>query len=145
MVTPLLRTKFQKATLGNTIMARPHLLQRLDSGLARKVTLIAAPAGFGKSTLVSSWIDHISSSSAFSTDECRHTGWLSLDERDSQLSGFLLYLIGAIEECYPDCCSGISQFVQERPAPTVETLATVLINSLSQQEESLVLVLDDLQ
>lgn len=144
MATPLLRTKFQRTTLGNTIMVRPHLLQRLDKGLTAKVSLITAPAGFGKSTIVSSWIDHISSSPASPMNGRRHTSWLNLDEEDGQLTRFMLYLIAAIEACYPDCCKGISQFVQERPAPDVETLATVLINSLSRQEDSLVLVLDDL-
>ena len=146
MVTPLLHTKFQTATVGNTIMVRPHLLQRLDGGLSAKVTLISAPAGFGKSTIVSSWLNQISaaSQSAQSRNGSRHTSWLSLDEEDSHLPTFMLYLIAAIEACYPDCCGGMSQFVQERPSPTVEALANVLINGLSRQEGSLVLALDDL-
>jgi len=59
MNLPLLQTKFQPVLLGDTILSRPHLLAQLDDGLSSTVTLVRAPTGYGKSTLVSSWIEHI--------------------------------------------------------------------------------------
>ena len=134
MTPSLLRTKFQKPILGDRILLRPRLLQRLDEGLAAKVTLVTAAAGYGKSTVVGSWIDALAA---------RHDAWLSLDEEDNHFPRFLLYLVAAINTCYPHCCQDVSQLVQEHTDATIEMLTTVIVNDLAQQATPLVLVLDD--
>ncbi|MBE2222017.1 MAG: hypothetical protein IAF02_10770, partial [Anaerolineae bacterium] len=77
----LLQTKLYVPRIRPFFIPRPHLIQKLNQGLHRKLTLISAPAGFGKTTLVSEWI----------ADCERPFAWLSLDERDSDLSRFLTY------------------------------------------------------
>ena len=143
MAPSLLRTKFHKPILGDRILLRPRLMQRLDDALAAKVTLVTAPAGYGKSTVVGSWIDALARS-ASTAQPVRHVAWLSLDEEDNHFPRFLLYLMAAINTCYPHCCQDVSQLVQERTDATIEMLTTVIINGLAQQEIPLVLVLDDL-
>ena len=77
---------------GLKLSSRPRLIERLNEGLSsgRKLTLISAAAGFGKTTLVSEWI-------ATLTDQRRAVGWLSLDEGDNDPARFLTYLIAALQ------------------------------------------------
>ncbi len=139
MLLSHLRAKLNKPTIGNTIIPRPLLLQRLYEGVRGKVTLISAPAGFGKSTLVSDWLDHLEAAPLH-----LETAWLSLDEADNPLPRFVASMVDSIEQRRPNCCSAVRELLQQKPAPTVEALADVLNDSLSQQADSLVLVLDDL-
>jgi len=139
MLLSNLRTKLSKPAITNTIIPRPQLLQQLHAGVEGKVTLISAPAGFGKSTLVSDWLDQLAAAPL-----PRKTAWLSLDEADNLLPGFVAYLVEAIEERRPGCCNAVRELLRQRPAPTVEALADALIISLNQPADPLVLALDDL-
>ena len=139
MLLSHLRTKLNKPAITNTVIPRPLLLQRLQAGVGGKVTLISAPAGFGKSTLVSDWLDLLEAAPM-----PRKTAWLSLDEEDNPLPRFVAYVIEAVEERRPDCCSAVRDLLRQQPAPTIEALADVLIISLNQPADPLVLVLDDL-
>ena len=94
------------------------------------VILVSAPAGYGKSTLISSWIEHIVDQETTADDRRLQTSWLSLDEADNHLPTFMLYLIAAIEEGLPNCCSEVRQLVQARPVPTIEALVGILVNLL---------------
>ena len=89
MSTPILVTKLYIPPPRPKIVLRPRLTERLNEGLSsgRKLTLISAPAGFGKTTLASEWI----------TDCGRPTAWLSLDEGDNDPTRFLTYLIAALQ------------------------------------------------
>ena len=120
------------------------MLAQLDASLSNTVTLVSAPAGYGKSTLISSWIEHIVDQEATADNRRLRACWLSLDEADNHLPTFLLYLIAAIEEGLPNCCMEVRQLVQERPTPTIEALAGILVNLLGRRDESILLVLDDL-
>ena len=73
-------------------MPRPHLIEGLDAGPYRKLTLISAPAGFGKTTPVSEWIQTMGRSTPPTA-----VAWLSLDDSDNDLSSFLAYLIAALQ------------------------------------------------
>ena len=87
MPTPLLATKLYIPPARPNVVLRPRLLERLNQGLYRKLTLISAPAGFGKTTLVSAWLA-----------ACRRpAAWLSLDERDNDPARFLTYLVAALQ------------------------------------------------
>jgi LuxR family maltose regulon positive regulatory protein len=86
-VTPILATKLSIPQPQPNAVSRPRLIERLNKGLRRKLTLIAAPAGFGKSTLMSQWLSR----------GARPTAWLSLDEGENDLSRILTCFIAALQ------------------------------------------------
>lgn len=89
MTAPLLTTKLHIPSIRPDLVPRPHLIERLSAGLSRKLTLVSAPAGFGKTTLVTDWIQQIQPG--------LNAAWLSLDEGDNDLSRFLTYLVAALQ------------------------------------------------
>ncbi|MDX1522737.1 MAG: hypothetical protein R3264_14005, partial [Anaerolineae bacterium] len=112
---------------------------RLNEGLHRKFTLISAPAGFGKTTLVSEWVAGIN----------RPTAWLSLDKGDSDLARFLAYLIAALQTLAPDSGEGLLDLLHaSSPQPLLaESILTALLNEVTTHpvltEQGFILVLDD--
>src|SRR5438445_9599622 len=86
-VTPILATKLYLPRLRPNVVSRPRLIERLNEGLHRKLTLISAPAGFGKTTLVREW--------ALGCQ--RPAAWLSLDEGENDPTRFLTYLVAALQ------------------------------------------------
>ena len=87
MSTPILATKLYIPPLRPHVVSRPRLLERLNEGLHRNLTLISAPAGFGKTTLVSEWLAGCQ----------RPTAWLSLGEGENDSTRFLTYLVAALQ------------------------------------------------
>lgn len=133
----LLRTKLYAPAFGPKLVSRPRLIERLHEGLARKLTLIAAPAGFGKSTLVSEW----------AATAKRSTAWLSLDEEDSDLIRFLTYLVSALQTVAPTLGQGVLPVLQAPQPPQDpagrEALLTALLNDITTLPDPCILVLDD--
>jgi LuxR family maltose regulon positive regulatory protein len=135
MTTPLLTTKLYIPPIRPELVPRPHLIERLNAGLrsGHKLTLISAPAGFGKTMLVNAWL--------------RGTGrsftWLSLDEGDNTLPRFLDYLIAAFQHIDEEIGQTEQNLLQAPHPPPVETLLTELINDSAAQPTPFVLVLDD--
>lgn len=114
-------------------VARPHLLERLDAGLSGRLTLVCAPAGFGKSTLLSGWLA-----------ACQYpSAWLSLDEGDSDPVNFLCYMIAALQTISETVGAGISSLLQGTPTLSAESVLSMLINDISANQSKLLLVLDD--
>ncbi len=136
----LLQTKLFLPRLRPSLVPRPRLIKILNQGLSGKLTLISAPAGFGKTTLVSSWID------ALQTDNTAPTptqiAWLSLDENDGVLARFLSYVIAALQRIDPHIGESALPLLQASPLP-LPTLLTTLLNDIAAQPDPLVLVLDD--
>src|SRR4030095_14949928 len=97
MPTPILETKLYIAQARTDLVPRPHLIRRLNENVHSKLTLISAPAGFGKTTLVSDWIAGCGLPAA----------WLSLDEADNDPARFMLYLISALQTIAPDIGAGV--------------------------------------
>src|SRR3954447_17193205 len=91
-IPSLLVTKLYIPRLRSAHVRRAHLLAALDAGLERKLILIAAAAGFGKTTLLADW----------SNQHTGHIAWLSLDESDNDPARFLSYVIAALQTCRPD-------------------------------------------
>ena len=133
MSTPILTTKLYIPPSRPNIVLRPRLIARLNEGLNRKLTLIAAPAGFGKTTLVSAWIA--------SCD--RQVAWLSLDEGDNDLTRFLLYLVAALRTIAPTIGDGVLGVLQSSQPPPPEAILTALLNDISAVPSNFVLVFDD--
>src|SRR6266568_1479686 len=133
MSTPILATKLYIPRLRPNVVSRPRLLERLNEGLHRKLTLIAAPAGFGKTTLVSAWVAGCD----------RPVAWLSLDAGDSDPIRFLTYLVAALQTIAPNIGEGVSGVLQSPQPPPTESIQTALLNEITTIPDHFVLVLDD--
>ena len=117
------------------MIPRPRLIEQLNDGLAKgcKLTLISAPAGFGKSTLVSEWIA-----------ACEQpVAWLSLDERDNDPASFISYLVAALQTLHAGIGAGMMAALQSSQLLQFETILTSLLNEISSLPEEFLLVLDD--
>jgi LuxR family transcriptional regulator, maltose regulon positive regulatory protein len=132
-VTPILATKLYLPRLRPNVVSRPRLLERLNEGLHRKLTLIAAPAGFGKTTLVSAWVEAIA----------RPTAWLSLDEGENDPAQFLAYLVAALQTIVAPLGEGLLGVLQSSQPPPPEAILTALLNEITTLPDQFVLVLDD--
>src|SRR5437764_13939978 len=136
MSTPILATKLYIPRLRPNVVIRPRLLERLNAGLHRKLTLIAAPAGFGKTTLLSEWVAGLQASN-------RPVAWLSLDAEDSDPARFLTYLIAALRTIAPNIGEGVLGVLQSPQPPPTESILTALLNEITTLPTNFVLVLDD--
>ena len=133
MSAPILATKLYIPTPRPKAVRRPHLIARLNQGLGNKLTLISAPAGFGKTTLLSEWVANCG----------RPVAWLSLDEGDNDPVIFLAYLIAALQTLAPNIGEGMLAVLQSPQPPPTEPILTALLNEITTLPEDFVLVLDD--
>ena len=141
MSTPILATKLFIPQPRPKAVSRPHLITRLNEGLHRKLTLISAPAGFGKTTLVSEWVVTFGGHSR--PEGSRQVAWLSLDEADSNPTRFLTYLVTALQTIAPNLRHGVLSALQSPQPPPPETILTTLLNEITNIPDNFVLVLDD--
>src|SRR4051812_21048763 len=135
MPTRLLATKLHVPVSRNQLVSRPRLLDRL--GPLRALTLVSAPAGFGKTTLLAEWIAH--------NGRCEpdvRVAWLSLDDGDNDPSRFLAYVVAALKTLDPDVGSGLS-LPDDVPALPVDVVLTAWTNDAGRPPGRIVLVLDD--
>ncbi len=141
MSTQILATKLYFPPLRPASVLRAHLLQRLDQGLHRKLTLLSAPAGFGKTTLVSEWLaGERAGSKGF---QARPVAWLSLDEGDNDPIRFLAYLVAALQTIAPHLGEGVLAVLHSPQPPPTESILTTLLNEITTIPHEFVLVLDD--
>jgi LuxR family maltose regulon positive regulatory protein len=138
VTTTILQTKLHIPVARSKLVARPHLIKRLNESLDGRLTLISAPAGYGKTTLISQW--------SLSSD--RLFAWLSLDEDDNDLIRFAQYLVGAFNRAEQELAAKTQELLQRSTAhittiPSSKALITWLINDVLDSESAIVLVLDD--
>lgn len=145
MATPLLTTKLFIPPPQPNLIPRPRLVAQLNSVLQRKLILVSAPAGFGKTTLVSTWI-----AAAKADQRIDALAWLSLDEDDNDPLRFLSYLIMAMQRVIPDLGQELLGVLGAPQPPPIDTLLATLLNELanalvSSSDESghMVVVFDD--
>ena len=151
MPAPILATKLYVPPARQKIVVRPHLVARLNQGIAsgRKLTLISAPAGFGKTTLLSEWIQSFRFDAAHAHAKKNRkskdvqVAWLALDEADNDLVRFLIYLVAALQTTAPHLGAGALTALQSPQPPPAQTLVTALLNEIAVLPNRLVLVLDD--
>jgi len=129
----ILATKLNIPLRRPDLVPRPHLIERVNDGLTRKLTLISAPAGFGKTTLVSMWAAQASMPVA----------WLSLEEQENDLTRFLAYIITAIQGVDPEIGKNAQSILQTPQLPSYETILTSVINDVEVSDQHIALVLDD--
>jgi len=132
---PILATKLYLPPLRLRSVPRPRLVERLNDGLAagNRLTLVSAPAGFGKTTLVSEWVAGCG----------RPAAWLSLDAGDSDPGRFLTYLIAALRTAAPGIGDGVLPLLQSPQPPPLESTLTTLLNDIAGIPSDVVVVLDD--
>ena len=133
MYEPLLKTKFYPPPLPSNHVRRPHLIQELNTGIQRKLTLISAPAGFGKTILVSEWVEA----------QKEPIAWLSLDPQDDDSVRFWICFISALQNVYPQIGRVVLESLASGQSKIMEHSITSLINEIAQTGERTVLVLDD--
>jgi LuxR family maltose regulon positive regulatory protein len=155
-----LQTKLFVPPIRPEWVSRPQLTERLNVGLNRKLTLVSAPAGFGKTTLVSEWVHGrgtdacprrrgsavIPPAGASTADEASvplPVAWLSLDEGDNDQTRFLTYLVAALQAAEADIGKGILAALESPQPPPADVVLTSLINEIAAFPARMLLVLDD--
>jgi hypothetical protein len=133
MPAPVIATKLFIPPSRPNAVPRSHLIARLNEGLHRRLTLISAPAGFGKTSLASAWVRGCG----------RPAARLSLDNGDNDPTRFLTYLVAALQTIAPTMGAGVAGLLQSPQPPPVEALLPMLLNELATMAQPAVLVLDD--
>ncbi len=133
----ILLTKLHRPPIAPTYIPRPHLQQRLDAGLAeqRRLTLVSAPAGFGKTSCVSAWVGGL---------DCP-VSWLALDAADDEPGRFFTYVITALQTIDANLGREIEGLLRAGQLPPGEIIITTFSNDLLKLSDRCVLVLDDFQ
>jgi LuxR family maltose regulon positive regulatory protein len=153
---PLLQTKLHIPPIRPELVSRPRLIERLNEGLptrggfprtgeafSRALTLISAPAGFGKTTLVSEWVNHLRLDAANENQSAYSIAWLSLDEGDNDPARFLAYIVAALRTIEANIGKGALSALQSPQPPPAEAVLISLINEIAAIPGSIILVLDD--
>jgi LuxR family transcriptional regulator, maltose regulon positive regulatory protein len=129
----ILATKLFIPSPGSRVVLRPRLIERLNEGRQTRLTLISAPAGFGKTTLAAGWI----------AASGRPAAWLSLDEGESDITRFLIYLVSALQTIDAKIGNGLSAALRAPQPPSAESILTSLLNEIAALRDDIILVLDD--
>jgi LuxR family maltose regulon positive regulatory protein len=132
----LLSTKFFIPLSSHALVPRPRLSALLDEGLQRSLTVVSAPAGFGKTTLLSAWAEAL-------PKEAAQVAWVSLDEQDNDPVRFWTYVLTALDRLQPGMCADLASYLLTQQAPPIQYLLTVLINRFAERTRRWLLVLDD--
>ena len=132
----LLTTKFYIPTSSQTVIARARLFALLDEGLTRPLTLVSAPAGFGKSTLVSTWVHSRPAGRPL-------VAWVTLDEQDNDPQRFWRYVLTAFEHCQPGTFRPFLTALRRQPFSALHSMLIALLNTLVEHSKPQLLVLDD--
>ncbi len=132
----LLATKFYVPTSLGTLIRRPRLRALLDESLKYPLTLISAPAGFGKTTLLSTWTQSLPATQA-------QVAWLSLDEEENDPQLFWTYILSALDQQQPERFTPLFKSLQSSVPPLLMSVLAALIESVQECAQPLVLILDD--
>lgn len=131
----LLSTKLNIPPRCQNLVSRPRLLQRMNASLNNKLTLISAPAGFGKTTLISEWV----------RENDLSTAWVSLDDGDNDLTRFLRYIIAALQTVDDEIGTATLDLLSSSHSNSLESILTQLINEVSSIPDPMAVIIDDYQ
>jgi LuxR family maltose regulon positive regulatory protein len=134
----LLPTKLFIPPQRSRLISRSRLIEHLNQEFSSKLILVAAPAGFGKTTLVTAWLAQLPVA-----NDRRPAAWLSLDENDNIFPRFFAYLIAAAQTVYPDLAQGLLSSLRMSPPPDEESILSALLHEMATLDQPLLLVLDD--
>jgi LuxR family maltose regulon positive regulatory protein len=132
----VLETKFYIPRWRPGLVPRTRLIAHLNRSVASKLTLVSAPAGFGKTTLLAEWL-------AAAPADAQSVAWLSLDPSDNHPPTFWTYVITALQRVRPEIGKSVVAPLQSPQPPPIEMLLSTVLNELGAIEDDLVLVLDD--
>jgi LuxR family maltose regulon positive regulatory protein len=135
MAGTLLDAKVRVPRLRRGLVARPRLSDRMSRGSDSVLTLVSAPAGFGKTTLLTDWVAGLGR-------DGRAIAWLSLDQRDNDPTVFWTYVVAALRTAVDGIGAGALALLQS-PQPPVNAVLSALLNDLHAAPTDVVLVLDD--
>lgn len=139
----ILETKLYRPALAPDLVARPRLSTEFDRALAMaRFMLVCAPAGYGKTTAVAAWLDHVAGRSVTTGDVVR-CAWYSLDENDNDLRQFLKYLVVAFRLSRPDSLPGTWQLINRPQLPDTPLVLALLNEEISALPGRTIIVLDD--
>jgi len=133
MPIPVVTTKLRVPPLRTKVVIRQRLLERLQEGLNHTLTLVSAPAGFGKTTLLSEWLGEVNLKVA----------WLSLDDSDHDTIHFMTYLVSALQVIDKSIGESVLGALKSHQPPAVDTLLIALLNDIDSVSQDFILVLDD--
>ena len=142
----LLTTKLFIPYTRPELISRPRLIEQLNGGLHSKLTLISAPAGFGKTTLAIEWLGNLRGDAKKETQTENRIAWLSLDESDNDYSRFLNYFVAALNRAVGEETAigkGISSMLQAAQPPSIEATLTPLINEITAVPYRIILIPPD--
>lgn len=129
----MLLTKLHIPRVGDNIVHRPHLFEKLNQGLKRKLILVSASAGFGKTSIISDWIKQNNIK----------TAWFSIDKNDNDSIDFLSYIIYGIQRLKKDFGKSALELLQSPSHPNAESTLNLLINEIYEIQDDFLLVFDD--
>lgn len=132
-IGPILKTKFYIPHFREEYISRPQIIRLLNTGVKRSLVLIAAPAGYGKSTIMAEWVAQTQLPVA----------WLSLDRTHNDLITFLQYLIASLQTKFPTLGSGLLNSITYSSPPPIQSLAIEILNEIINNRQEFVLILDD--
>ena len=137
MLSNLLETKLHRPSLPPKRVQRPQIINRLNEGLesGRQITLVSAPAGFGKTICISEWVDGLDLPVA----------WLSLEAADDDPGRFFTYFVAALQMVEKNLGQEIEGILRAGQLPPSEIISTTLINDILELEDRFLMVLDDFQ
>ena len=130
---PILQTKLHRPQLSADLVNRDPLIEMMNRARERPLTLVSAPAGYGKSVLVAQWCEQLD----------WPTAWLSLDADDSDLRTFLEYFLAALDDVLPDACKATQELLEAASLLPVPVVANYLLNDLDAMDTPCTMVLDD--
>jgi LuxR family maltose regulon positive regulatory protein len=139
MAGPVIATKLYAPKVRPGSVTRPRLCERLRRGAESRLTLVSAPPGFGKTTLLAEWLDG-------TAEEARCVAWLSLDPADSEPASFWTCIIAALQSAVPGVGTSALALIASSPSPSAlptELVLTTLLNELAAAPGEVWLVLDD--
>ena len=129
----LIQTKLHPPDLHISLIERPFLIEQLNQNPNRRLTVVSAPAGFGKTTTITTWL----------VQQPQPFVWVSLDQYDNNVGTFLRYTVAAIQQILPTACLQLSKILTAPDLPLPETLSALVINELNQLPHPILLVFDD--
>ena len=130
---PILATKLFIPPLRGNLVRRPRLVSQLMDSDDQRLILVTAPAGFGKTTLVTCWL----------AQQSKKAAWVSLDSHDNDPLLFLSYIVAAMQQLEAGACGTVAPLLESPEPPSPQILLTYLINDLASLKEPYILVLDD--
>jgi LuxR family maltose regulon positive regulatory protein len=139
----LLHTRIHRPNTCSDVVVRTRLFEQLNANLDNPLTLISAPAGYGKTTLVTSWLDHVLADADSETAHPFCTAWLSLNPVDNDPHTFFSALVAAIESAFPDACADIRAVLQSGQPVVLTWLTTAIALACAALPGRLVLIVDD--